>query len=142
MRFKRIALATGAAGIGMWCLAGLWHNLVMPGLYADRHATHDGIATLLAAYLVLGALMSLFYESSTWRGPSKAKGLVFGGLMGITWVFPHELAMAGAHAGTSIAYVFENAGWHLVEQGLGGLVISLVLGGVQSPLYSGSPGDR
>lgn len=52
--------------------------------------------------------------------------------MGITWVFPHELAMAGAHAGTSIPYVFQNSAWHLVEQGLGGLVISFVLGGART----------
>ena len=55
------------------------------------------------------------------------EGLRFGMIMGVLWVFPHELAMAGAH-GDSLAYVFKNAAWHLVEQGVGGIVIGLVYG--------------
>ena len=51
-------------------------------------------------------------------------GLVFGALIGILWVFPHELAMVGAH-GEPLAYVFKNAAWHAVEQGLGGIVVGL-----------------
>ncbi len=48
-------------------------------------------------------------------------------VIGLLWVFPHGLAMAGAH-GDSISYVFKNAAWHVVEQGVGGIVIGLVYG--------------
>ncbi|MCP4132684.1 MAG: hypothetical protein GY754_17090 [bacterium] len=52
----------------------------------------------------------------------------FGIIIGILWVFPHELVMAGAHHGKSIAYVFKNAAWHMVEQGLGGIITGLIFG--------------
>jgi len=44
------------------------------------------------------------------------EGLKFGALIGLLWVFPHDLAMAGAH-GDSLSYVFKNAILHIVEQG-------------------------
>ena len=30
------------SGFGMWVFAGLWHNLILPSLYEDTHATHEG----------------------------------------------------------------------------------------------------
>ena len=61
-----------------------------------------------------------------------AEGLRFGVLIGLLWVFPHGLAMAGAH-GKSIAYVFKNTAWHLIEQGVGGIIIALVYGRRSQP---------
>lgn len=40
----------------------------------------------------------------------------------------HELAMVGAHDGNSLAYVFRNGAWHMVEQGIGGVIVGLVYG--------------
>jgi len=54
-------------------------------------------------------------------------GLKLGLLVGVLWVFPHALAMAGAHD-RSLVYVFKNAAWHLIEQGLGGIAIGLIYG--------------
>lgn len=109
----------------MWVIAGLWHNLIMPGLYADRHASHDGIGLLLVAYLVLSGMMVYLYgQLSSVDG--LAGGLWFGALVGILWVLPHGLAMAGAH-GDSIAYVVRNTAWHVVEQALGGAVIVTII---------------
>ena len=36
--------------------------------------------------------------------------------------------MTGAHGGKSIVYVFKNAVWHMVEQGIGGIFIGLIYG--------------
>lgn len=52
-------------------------------------------------------------------------GLKFGMIIGALWVFPHGLAMAGAH-GDSILYIFKNTAWHMVEQGIGGIVVAFV----------------
>jgi hypothetical protein len=68
------------------------------------------------------------------RAPSyrpAVEGLRFGVLIGLLWVFPHELAMAGAH-GDSISYVLKNAAWHVVAQGVGGIFIGLLYGKVQA----------
>ena len=56
------------------------------------------------------------------------EGLRFGMIIGILWVFPHELAMTGAHDGKSVIYVIKNAGWHIIEQGIGGIIMGLIYG--------------
>lgn len=53
----KFVTATLACGLGMWIVAGLWHNLIMPALYADTHATHEGIGIMLIAYIVLALIM-------------------------------------------------------------------------------------
>ena len=124
----RPLLAVVATGLAMWIVAGIWHNLVMANLYESVHATHDGLGLLLVAYFVLAAFMVYLYPSYAAGKHSVLRGLVFGAIIGLLWVFPHGLAMAGAHD-TSVAYVLKNSLWHMVEQGFGGIVVGLVLGG-------------
>lgn len=127
---KSIA-ATLAGGVGMWVVAGLWHNLVMPALYSETHATHEGIGIMLVAYIVLALIMAYLYPRVYKGGRPVLEGLWFGVVIGILWVFPHELAMTGAHGGKSIAYVFKNAGWHMLEQGIGGMIVGLIFGSMK-----------
>ncbi len=128
MNLKKLILATLVGGLGMWIVAGLWHNLIMAKLYKDVHATHDGIGLLLIAYFILALLMAymcpLGYKGN---GPLK-EGLKFGALIGLLWVFPHGIAMVAAHGDTTIAYVIKNSLWHMVEQGIGGVIIALIYG--------------
>ncbi|MDT8447555.1 MAG: hypothetical protein RRB13_11750 [bacterium] len=121
-------LGTLASGIFMWVLAGLWHEVILAEFYrTEKHADHEGTALIFVAYLLLAGLMSLLY--GRWRrSGSWLEGLAFGVLAGLLWVFPHELAMAGAH-GESIGYVFKNAVWYSAEQGFGGLVLAWVFRG-------------
>ena len=115
----------------MWVVAGLWHNLIMPALYKDTHASHEGIGILLIAYLVLALLMAYIYPPGYRGGKPVWEGLRFGIIIGILWVFPHELAMTGAHDGKSILYVFKNTAWHMVEQGIGGIIVGLIYGKIK-----------
>ncbi len=121
---KRHILVTVTTGLVMWVIAGIWHNLIMANLYNDVHAKHEGIGLLLIAYFILAAIMSYLYPKYSGENNSLVKGLSFGIIIGILWVFPHGLAMAGAH-NSSILYVLKNSLWHTVEQGIGGVVISL-----------------
>jgi hypothetical protein len=115
-----------AAALEMWVIAGLWHNLIVPTFYADAgHAEHKGIGVLLLSYAILAALMTYLYGRGAPAGFRLLNGFAFGGLIGFLWVFPHELALAAAH-GDSYAYVFRNGAWHVIEQGLGGIVIALL----------------
>lgn len=121
----KAALTVLATGFAMWVAAGLWHNLIVPSFYAQAgHASHEGIGVLLIAYLILAGFMLTIYARApgerSWRA-----GLGVGVFVGVLWVFPHELALAGAH-GEPLAYVFGNAAWHAVEQGLGGLVLAAI----------------
>jgi len=124
---KKFTLSILLCGIGMWIVAGLWHNLIMANLYKDVHATHDGIGLLLVAYFVLAGFMAYLYPFIYKGKKTVIDGLKFGMLIGLLWVFPHDLAMAGAHD-TSLIYVIKNGVWHMVEQGIGGIILALIYG--------------
>ena len=131
MPSSRLFFAVPAAGLCMWVTAGLWHNLVVPAFYARAgHASHDGIGVLLVAYVILAALMAwLLLRGRPAARPLRAAlldGLLLGMGVGVLWVFPHELALAGAH-GEPLGYVFQNAAWHAVEQAIGGAVLAAIL---------------
>lgn len=125
--FRKLILGTAIGGFGMWVVAGLWHNLIMPTLYADTHATHEGLGLLLVAYFILALFMAYLYPFSYQGKSPTLEGLRFGMIIGLLWVFPHELAMVGAHD-TSILYVIKNSLWHMVEQGIGGIMIGMIYG--------------
>jgi hypothetical protein len=55
------------------------------------------------------------------------KGLKIGVFIGIIWVLPHGLAIAGVHH-TPILYEFKNTLYHIFEQSIGGVVIALLVG--------------
>ena len=122
---KKLLLATLFGGVGMWVLGGLWHNLIMANLYEKTHATHDGVAVLLLANLILALMMSYLYDRISKKGSYIWEGIKFGAFIGLLWVFPHGLAMVGAHD-ASLIYLIKNSAWHIVEQGFGGLIIAFV----------------
>lgn len=117
----------------MWVISGLWHNLILANFYRDEvEASHEGIGVLLIAYIILGLFMIYFYHRAYANERSMVSALKLGVLIGILWVFPHELAMTGAH-GEPLAYVLKNGVWHVVEQGLGGIIMGLIYGKVFTP---------
>jgi len=123
---KKMFAATILGGIGMWGLAGIWHELVMATFYSEAmEATHEGTGIILLAYLVLAVLMAYLYPLVNQGNTPWKEGLRFGVIIGVPWVFPHELAMAGAH-GNPISYVLKNGLWHMVEQGVGGMIIASI----------------
>ena len=128
----RIALGALVGAIAMWLLAGLWHKVVARKLYEGNshgHEAHEGIGIIFVGYLVLGLLMAYLYSVVYGGAPSVGSGLRFGALIGVLWVFPHELTMVGAH-GKPLGYVLKNGAWHIVEQAVGGMVIALTFGAV------------
>lgn len=127
MTIKQYIIATLASGIAMWALAGLWHKLLAVSFYTrETHASHEGVGIILVAYLVLALIMAYLFPIHKMTGTPIISGMIFGAVIGLLWVFPHELAMAGAH-GKPLGYVFKNAVWHIVEQGIGGIVIALAV---------------
>ncbi|OGH04718.1 MAG: hypothetical protein A2600_02875 [Candidatus Lambdaproteobacteria bacterium RIFOXYD1_FULL_56_27] len=126
MNVKQQFGAALASAVVMMLTAGLWHEVIMAHFYeAETGAKHEGTGLILVSYLILGGLMSYFYRPNRIKTGTILQGLWFGALMGVLWVFPHELAMAGAHS-EPLGYVFKNGLWHVVEQGVGGVVISWI----------------
>lgn len=120
---KSISL-TLLCALCMWLLAGLWHKVIMVQFYRqETGAEHEGTLVIFIAYLVLSSIMVYLYRSYSMDDKSIKRGFIFGAVMGVLWVFPHELAMAGAHR-ESLSYVFINGIWHVFEQGAGGIVLA------------------
>lgn len=126
-KLRSMIIATLVGGLGMWVTAGLWHNLVLPLFNKSIEAHHDGLGIMLIAYLILAILMTYIYSLVYKGGKPIIEGLKIGVIIGILWVFPHGLTMAAAHD-TSIFYEVKNALWHMVEQGIGGIIIAVIIG--------------
>lgn len=132
-----MALAAALSGIVMWLLAGLWHLVIVPGFYARAVGAshHEGGLMIGVGYGLLAVLMAFVYPMGHQGRNSVLQGLRFGLIMGLIWVTPHALVRAGAHAGghsASISYLLINGGWHLIEQGIGGIIIALIYGATLS----------
>lgn len=124
-QWKKLLLSSIASGLGMWILGGLWHNLILPNVSSNVEAHHEGLGITLIAYFILALLIAYLYSLVYKTNHSMVNGLKLGVLIGILWVFPHGLAMAGTHD-TSILYEIKNTFYHVFEQGIGGIIISLV----------------
>lgn len=125
-RCGRLALAAVGGALVMWVLAGLWHTLLVARFYETAaHAQHEGIGVILLGYLTLGGLMAYLQSRMTRGGRPLVEGLRLGVVVGLLWVLPHGLVMVGAH-GELVGYVLKNAVWHLLEQGVGGLVVAYI----------------
>ena len=127
MNFKKLFIATLTGGLAMWIIGGLWHNLVLPSFNKNIQAHHDGIGITLIAYFILAILMVYIYSLIYKGNNSIIEGFKLGVIIGIVWVFPHGLAMAGTHD-TSIIYEIKNTLYHMFEQGIGGIIIGLIYG--------------
>lgn len=125
LTFKKYLVSTLASGLGMWIIGGVYHNLVLPFFNGKIEPHHEGLGITLIAYLILALLMTYLYSITKVKDDSLYKGVQLGVLVGILWVFPHGLAMAGTHQ-TSIVYEVKNASYHVIEQGVGGILIFCV----------------
>ena len=110
----------------MWLVAGLAHEVIFKQFFRDAtDASHEGAGIIFFSYILLGVLMTYFYSIAPKGTKPILDGLKYGAFIGIVWVLPHGLVMAGAH-GESISYQFVNGLWHVIEQGFGGGVIGYV----------------
>jgi hypothetical protein len=125
--FIRLSIAALASGLGMWIIAGLWHNLVLPFFNESVHPHQGNLPIMLFGYFTLAFIMVYIYMHSFKKGKRLVAGLKLGVIVGVLWVFPHGLVMAGVHE-TSIIYEIKNAIWHMIEQGIGGIIIALIIG--------------
>ena len=122
----KLFVATLASAFGMWVLAGLWHNLVLPSVNENIHPHHEGIGLLLIAYIILGFFMTYIYSLVHKKSKTVLEGIKIGVIIGIVWEFQHGLAMAGTHS-TSVLYEIKNTLWHIFEQGIGGIIIASII---------------
>ncbi|MEE9448992.1 MAG: DUF2177 family protein [Ignavibacteriaceae bacterium] len=135
MNSKKFLFALLGGFLVMWLLAGLWHVLIMGDFYAKYAgpSTFEEPKLLFIAlgYAILALLMVYIYIQGYKGGSPLKEGLRFGVLMGLLWILPINVVMFGVREISSTVIVVDVI-WHLVEQGVGGIVIGLIYGSMKS----------
>jgi len=131
MNVKKWFLAGLVGFVVMFILSGLWYMLIMDAFYREQVGAlmreQYNFIFIVLGYLVMAFLMSYIYPIG-YKGGSPAKeGLRFGALIGLLVWLSSNLILYGAHNMTLSATLVDS-GWHVVEEGIGGLVIALVYG--------------
>lgn len=111
----------------MWVAGGLYHNLIMPSINENIHPHYEGLEITLIAYILLGLLMSYYYMNSKETKNSLIKGIKIGVIIEILWVFPHGLTLEAVHE-FSTSYHITNTLYHIIEQGIGGVMVFVTFG--------------
>jgi len=131
MDTKKLALSLLAGFVVMFLLGFLWHQFIMSGFYDDQLGDiarpEPKVGFIVLGYLVLALLMAYIYPIGSKGGSPTLEGLKFGALMGLLWILPHGLVYVGV-ANFTFTYAIVDGLWHVVEEGLGGVVIGLVYG--------------
>jgi hypothetical protein len=101
----------------------------MNGFYAAHAPSNarvpeaQSLAMLALAYLLLAALMAFLFSQSFTSSPGAGAGFQFGALFGLIATLPLYLILFAVWD-VSMAHILVDSGWHLIEEGLGGIVLA------------------
>ena len=131
MNAKKIILAWLAAFVVTFALAGLWHQVLLVDFYkvnTEALAREEiNILFVVLGQLILTFLMAFIYPIGYKGGSPIKEGFKFGALIGFIWILPLSLIMHGIWT-VPLNSVLVDSGWHIIEEGIGGIVIGLVYG--------------
>lgn len=125
--FILAVVASFAVTIG---LAYVFHGMVMHSFYQEKYQ-HEVIFThshfILLGYGLLCALMSFIYPYLYRGGIPLVEGIKFGVMIGFLWRGLYLLVEYGYGIIDSDLVITDGA-WHILEQGVTGIIIALVYG--------------
>ena len=88
---------------------------------------NPNLMLILFGYLILALIMSYIFPKGQGSGGAIGEGLRFGMLMGLIWTLPHGIVVQAA-AEKGILFPLADSLWHMVEQGVGGIIMALIYG--------------
>ena len=131
MDTKKFILGSLGAAITSFLLGGLWHMLLMGDFYTTHMTAiaraEPNILFIALGSLVLGILMAYTYPIGYKGGSAVKEGFRFGALVGLIWILPFSLILHGI-INISLVAVIVDAGWHIVQEGLAGIVLAFIYG--------------
>ncbi len=131
MNTKKMFYAWLAGTAVMLILGVLWHAVIMGGFYENHLAaalrSEGKMLFVILGYIVLAFLMSYLFPIGYRGGSATTEGLRFGALMGLLAFLPLGMIFYGM-MNITLSGVLVDAGWHVVEEGVGGIIIALVYG--------------
>jgi len=141
MNGKKFLMALVGGLLVMWLLSGLWHVLIMGDFYAENAGPlayeAPKMLFIIIGYAILTILMVYIYTQGYKGGSPLKEGLRFGAVMGLLWILPFNVIIYAVKE-TSVTFILVDAGWHIVEQGIGGIVIGLIYGSKKSGVETSS----
>ena len=136
MNRMKMLYAWLAGAAGMLVLGVLWHRVIMGGFYAEQGAAalreEPQMLFIILGILALAFLMSYAYPIGYKGGSAMSEGLRFGAFMGLVAFLPLNLIFYGT-LNVTLAGALVDAGWHMVEEGVGGVIIAMVYGSGAAP---------
>ena len=131
MNAKKLILASLAGGVVTFLLGGLWHAIILADFYETHWAAlarpEANMMMVALGSLVIAVLMAYTYPIGYKGGSAVKEGFRFGALVGLIWVLPVSLIFSGVWNYPLVAVIVDSA-WHIVEQGVVGIVIALIYG--------------
>ena len=131
MNKTKMIYAWLAGAAGMLVLGVLWHRIIMGGFYDKQGAAamreEPMMLFIILGILALAFLMAYAYPIGYKGGSPVAEGLRFGIFMGLVAFLPLNLIFHGT-LNVTLAGALVDAGWHVVEEGVGGVIIAMVYG--------------
>ncbi len=129
MNAKKFILAGISAFVVMFLLSGIFHQVLAGDFYRSLPFGTDepNMAYLAVAYVLITLIMTYMYPKGVEESGSKiTQGLKFGALMGLMYAGPMNFILLAISPETPSIYPFVECGWHMVEQGIGGIVLAYV----------------
>ncbi|OGU60618.1 MAG: hypothetical protein A2455_07340 [Ignavibacteria bacterium RIFOXYC2_FULL_35_16] len=131
MNTKKMLLACLAAFVVTFLLSGLWHIVLLGDFYKANDVAlaraEPNMLFVILGQLILTFLMAVVYPMGYKGGSPVKEGFRFGAIIGLIWLLPWSVMMHGLW-NYPLAGVIVDSAWHVVEEGVGGIVIGLVYG--------------
>ncbi len=131
MNVKKFILAWMTAFVVALLVAFGWHLFLLADFYrAQAQAVareEPNYVFVFVGLLILYFLMALIYPIGYKGGSPLKEGFRFGALIGLIWVLPISVVDHGLH-NLPLTLVIVDSAWHVVQEGIGGIVIALVYG--------------
>lgn len=126
---KKTLIAFSACFISMFVLGGLWNGLIMSDFYVSnapsiiRPPEEFNLAVIAVGYLALTAIMTFITVVNMSENPRFVGGFLFGATFGLAATLPLYLILYGRWD-FSFTYAVVDTGWHFIEQGIGGWILT------------------
>ncbi len=131
MNIKKLILASLAGGAVTFVLGAFWHAWLMADFYQTQGAAlnrpEPNMMMIALGSLVIAILMAYTFPIGYKGGSAVKEGFRFGALIGLIWVLPVSLIFSGVWNYPLVAVIVDSA-WHIVEQGVTGIVIAMIYG--------------
>lgn len=138
---KAILIALSISFVAMFTCGGVWNALIMEGFYIShspeilRPASDFNLGVIALGYFILTLIMAFIVSVNMGENPKFIGGFMFGATFGLAATLPLYLILYGRWD-FSLSYALVDTGWHFIEQGIGGFVLTAVYFKLHKPTDS------